>query len=527
MLFRALAFSILVVAAVPSFAHAQEAAPASARDEARTRFDRGVELFGEERYDAALAEFQRANELAPSPTVAYNLGRVHGAMGHAVESVAAYEKYLHDGGAQISASRRAEVERELARQRSRIAFIDVHANISGATIALDGVDVATTPLHEPLHVSAGSHTVGVRAPGYDSTTRAVQLAGGVTETVDVSLVQVVARHGTIRVDCPLHDVEVRLDGEIIGRTPLDHTLAVEPGEHLVSGTRPGYTRVRRQVDVEDGAETVAVFEMNFVSEHNADDWGKLALHLPSGAATLHVDGQPLPVEDEIDLPVGPHTLDIEITDRVARRESVTIHRAQTAQLSPTFEWTAEARAHHAGSSQAWRVVGWSAFAAGAIVAIVGGVELGMASSKVKPSEDAAFTACQRALQAYQHSLAGSGTWNDATAQTTVGMDCFDGTAVANNMIANGSFYGASGMTAMPYSPGPRYAAYEAALQSRSNGQTLGGILLGAGLAVSVTGLIIALTSSDSNSSGSSGHAATDPTFNFGVTPGGVQFGGTF
>ncbi|MCZ7680629.1 MAG: hypothetical protein M5U28_18420 [Sandaracinaceae bacterium] len=70
---------------------------AEARAEARTRFERGLELFEEQRYDAALAELSRAYELAPNWRVLFNIARSHAFLGRAVEAVAWYERFLSEG----------------------------------------------------------------------------------------------------------------------------------------------------------------------------------------------------------------------------------------------------------------------------------------------------------------------------------------------------------------------------------------------------------------------------------------------
>ncbi|MEO7096362.1 MAG: hypothetical protein ABI175_24095, partial [Polyangiales bacterium] len=48
---------------VPSSARADDA---SVKAEAKTRYDKGVKLYGEGAYEAALVEFQRAYDLNPS-----------------------------------------------------------------------------------------------------------------------------------------------------------------------------------------------------------------------------------------------------------------------------------------------------------------------------------------------------------------------------------------------------------------------------------------------------------------------------
>ena len=54
------------------------AAEPEAVSEAARHFKLGVQLHGEGNLDAALAEFTRANELAPSYRLLYNMAKVHG-----------------------------------------------------------------------------------------------------------------------------------------------------------------------------------------------------------------------------------------------------------------------------------------------------------------------------------------------------------------------------------------------------------------------------------------------------------------
>src|SRR5262249_23789803 len=51
-------------------------ADASAMDEARAHYSKGVQLYNEGSYDAALVELERANKLAPSYRILYSIGLV-------------------------------------------------------------------------------------------------------------------------------------------------------------------------------------------------------------------------------------------------------------------------------------------------------------------------------------------------------------------------------------------------------------------------------------------------------------------
>src|SRR5262245_55283292 len=76
------------------------AAP-SPTDEARERFGRGVQLFHEGSLEAALAEFQKAHQLAPNYRLHYNIAQVQYELHNFVEALRSFWKYLAQGGSEI------------------------------------------------------------------------------------------------------------------------------------------------------------------------------------------------------------------------------------------------------------------------------------------------------------------------------------------------------------------------------------------------------------------------------------------
>src|ERR1700712_1517809 len=100
------------LSAAPCLAQAQ-GAPASdngqaAKDEAAERFKRGIALYEEESYPAALVEFRAAYELVPAYQVLYNVARTCYQVRDYVCSLKTFDRYLADGGAAIEPKRREE-----------------------------------------------------------------------------------------------------------------------------------------------------------------------------------------------------------------------------------------------------------------------------------------------------------------------------------------------------------------------------------------------------------------------------------
>ena len=148
-----------------------------ALDEARTRYERGTQLYGEGDYKLAIIEFNRAYELAPNYKVLFNIGQVNLQLGNYAAARRAFEQYLKEGGQEMQDKRRAEVEKELVSLKNRTAHITVVTDVEGAEITIDGNPVGVTPLQAPLLVDAGQHTVAAKKSGRMASSRAVTLAG--------------------------------------------------------------------------------------------------------------------------------------------------------------------------------------------------------------------------------------------------------------------------------------------------------------------------------------------------------------
>jgi len=207
-LFATVAVSGVVVFANPAFAQKPAtpapAAPASSApsaepkepvERARVHYERGLQLFNEENYDAALFEFERAFELAPSYKILYNMGRIQRQQNNYAAAMRSYERYLREGGTAVPADRRKEVEGELAILKPRVALVTVKVNVDGADVYSDDIPVCTatiesscvgkSPLLSPIIVNGGRHKITATKQGYAPATSLVSVVG--SDTIEVKL----------------------------------------------------------------------------------------------------------------------------------------------------------------------------------------------------------------------------------------------------------------------------------------------------------------------------------------------------
>lgn len=161
---------------------AQPKPDAGGEAEGRSRFTRGIDLYKEGNFHAALAEFRAAYAAAPSWRIQYNLGQTLYQLQDYAGALAAFERYLAEGADKIEPARKAEVDGEIAKLRQRVASITVLAARPGAApppaeLVVDDESKGTFTDKLSVVVSAGRHTFTASAPGYRSATRVLDVAG--------------------------------------------------------------------------------------------------------------------------------------------------------------------------------------------------------------------------------------------------------------------------------------------------------------------------------------------------------------
>jgi hypothetical protein len=178
----------------PGAASAQPAPPpgakAEAPDEGRDHFNRGVALFREGDYRAALVEFRRAYQTSHNYKALYNIGQTEFEVQDYAGARTSFQKYLVEGGAEIEAGRRAEVQADIDKLNGRVAKIEIKTNTAGADVLVDDAMIGQAPLKEPLLVSAGRRKITVQKGALPPVTRFVELAGGDASSVTIDLAAV-------------------------------------------------------------------------------------------------------------------------------------------------------------------------------------------------------------------------------------------------------------------------------------------------------------------------------------------------
>jgi PEGA domain len=357
-----------VSVALPRPAAAQ--APAiSPKDEARERFDRGLKLFNEGDNAAALAEFKRAYELIPNQLVLFNIGLVYAAMNRPAEATDALGKVVADPG-NLSPERLVRAKQTRDEQASRVAELTVVTNVP-ATIEIDNVAIANTPLKAPLRIAGGQRIIGAFTTGYAPLRKELTVAGGTKTELKLDLVAMEGKAAHLKVNTHLPAADVLVDGQVVGKTPLTSSLTVTPGQHKIELKRAGYVTAAQDLSVGDGATGDVTFEPEPDSALLATEGGMLALDISETQAVVNIDGKPRgPYNGSIKLPKGPHRLIVERGGFENSERPVSVDTAQTTTVVVEMVPTPETRAAYVSKAYSQRTWGWVSLLGG--VAVAGG-----------------------------------------------------------------------------------------------------------------------------------------------------------
>ncbi|MBN2526657.1 MAG: hypothetical protein JXR76_09695 [Deltaproteobacteria bacterium] len=157
----------------------------SAEAVARAAFTEATILYKDRKFDASARKFNEAYLLKPSWKLLYNIGQAEASAKRQGLAIAAFEKYLTEGGDEIPVARRDEVLREVERLRLIVGAIELEAP-NGYQVVVDGIVRGTTPLVGRLRVAASQEHVIELRDG-DTLLESQKIVVGGQETLVVRL----------------------------------------------------------------------------------------------------------------------------------------------------------------------------------------------------------------------------------------------------------------------------------------------------------------------------------------------------
>ena len=179
--------------------------------QARAAFKRGIELYKERDFDAALVELKRAYALVPSIKILYDLGQVSYQRHDYAGALRYFRRYLTEGDGEIAPDRQREVAEDIGRLEMRFGRLEVQTLDEGAQVLVDDVVVGKTPLVTLIPVSSGARRISLVARTGEQRTRLVKVAGG----------------EIVRVYFPRFDAKIAAPGSASAKAP-PRALATAP-----------------------------------------------------------------------------------------------------------------------------------------------------------------------------------------------------------------------------------------------------------------------------------------------------------
>ena len=318
---------------------AQTAAPEAAapddpekrKEEAKVRFQRGLELVQNESWDAALAEFLASRKLFPTRVALKNAALSLRQLKRYVEALAMYNELLTTFGASIPPEERKTIDDAVAQLKQAVGEVQVNSDQPGSTVVIDGQQQqGVTPL-TPIGVNAGTHTVRIAKEGYEAFEAQVLVAGGQRETVNGKLKALSTVGRLVVSEANGKTLDVVVDGAVVGKTPrYEGVLSVGPHTVFLKGegnlgTAPSQASVK-----ENQAATLTLSAVELDSEIRIEP-------VPANASVF-VDGVQIGNGVwEGRLQSGAHQIEIAGDGFVAYRKNTTLTKGKKELLKVKLE----------------------------------------------------------------------------------------------------------------------------------------------------------------------------------------------
>jgi predicted Ser/Thr protein kinase len=190
----------------------------------------------------------------------------------------------------------------------RTGRLVVTANVEGAKIKVDGRSEPgwVVPYTIP-ELSSGPHNVVVSKDGYSDVQRSITVEGGRTATLSASLS---VSSGELNIVTKPPGLEVLIDGQSVGRSPVRQTLTVGQHTYTIRCPEGPYERTYEMKDGALGTKTVTCGLAAAVAPTGIIE----VRTIPSGA-TVHADGRAVEgtTPTSFRLIAGRHTLTISLS----------------------------------------------------------------------------------------------------------------------------------------------------------------------------------------------------------------------
>jgi PEGA domain-containing protein len=238
-------------AADPATPPAASAAPAplaeSLQGMARADYAAARILYEDGDYSGALTKLESAYAASKDPRLLWNMAACAKALRHYASVIDLLERYLVEGGPMLGSEEREATRQLVETVQEFVNELRLDVQPEGVDVWVDGSKLATTPLSRPLRLDMGKRQLRLEKPGFVTYTSELDLAGGKSVDVKVTLAPEV-HEGTLRIVSDPSAV-ISIDGHVVGTASWTGPLA--SGVHRVSVSAVGKQSYDTDVVVKD------------------------------------------------------------------------------------------------------------------------------------------------------------------------------------------------------------------------------------------------------------------------------------
>jgi hypothetical protein len=301
------------------------------KEEAKVRFQRGLELVQNESWDAALAEFLASRKLFPTRVALKNAALSLRQLKRYVEALAMYTELLASFSASLSPEERKTVDDAITQLKLTVGEVHVESDQPGSTVVIDGQQQAGVTPMPAIAVNAGTHSVRISKEGYESFEAQVPVAGGQRESVKGKLKALSTIGRLVVRESAGKTLDVVVDGAVVGKTPrYEGVLAVGPHTVFLKGEGNWGTAPSQAIVKENQAATLTLSAVELDAEIRIEP-------VPANASVF-VDGVQLGNGVwEGRLQSGSHQIEVAADGFVAYRKTITLSAEQKELLKLRLE----------------------------------------------------------------------------------------------------------------------------------------------------------------------------------------------
>lgn len=209
-------------------------------------FSLGVRLYQTKNFSGALAEFEEAYRLRPTPSSLQNIALCQRALFRYTEAIDTLERMLREHAGAVEAEDERAAHEAIQEMQPMVATVVIYMEPPDAILKIDGRIVEGIG-ERRVRLNVGEHRVEAEAARYRPLEQVVNLAGG-ARTLSVRLETNVAELTVVAEDA---EAAVAIDG-------VPRSFGAWTGElladerHVIQVYRTGYTTTTMEVTLEQG-----------------------------------------------------------------------------------------------------------------------------------------------------------------------------------------------------------------------------------------------------------------------------------